>query len=286
MHIEAMYKQIKHSHFFALFFALILLHFSFIATASENSIRLRYEVVRTLPHDASHFTEGLVFFDGNIFESAGHYGTSALLKKNPATGRIAQKRANLAQHFAEGLAILNNKIIQLTWREHTALIYDLQFHPLQQLHYGTEGWGLTSMPKLNQLVMSDGSSQLRFLDGTNFRELRTITVHDGAHEIPMLNELEEADGLIYANVWLTDLIAAIDPQEGRILGWLDMSALKNLFEKPKNWNERENVLNGIAYDPKSQHFYVTGKCWPAMFEIRIDRTPLQTQAAAGTATPQ
>ena len=102
----------------------------------------------------------------------------------------------------------------------------------------------------------------------------------------MLNELEEADGLIYANVWLTDLIAVIDPPDGRIRGWLDLSALKNLFEKPKDWNERENVLNGIAYDPKSRHFYVTGKCWPAMFEIRIDRTPLQTQTGAGTATPQ
>jgi glutamine cyclotransferase len=286
MHIEAMSDQIKHPRFYAIIFTTIFLHFSFDANAHERPIPLRYEVLKAISHDPSSFTEGLVFFDGNIFESVGRYGSSALLKINPATGRLAQKRANLAQHFAEGLAILDNKIFQLTWREHTVLIYDMQFRPLKQSRYDTEGWGLASIKSVHQLVMSDGSSLLRFLDGKDFREMRRVTVHDGVREISLLNELEEVNGLIYANVWLTDLIAVIDPKDGNVLGWLDLSALKNSFIKPAGWNERENVLNGIAYDPESGHFFVTGKCWPAMFEIQIDRTRLQPQTGAGTATPQ
>ncbi len=284
MHIEAVSNQLKHSRFFAIIFLLCGLHFSFTVNAAESSIRLRYEVIRTLPHDSSHFTEGLAFFDGKIYESVGRYGSSALIKKNPVTGQIAQKRANSAQHFAEGLAIVDRKIFQLTWREHTALVYDLALRPLRQFHYDTEGWGLASIKSSHQLVLSDGSSRLRFMDSKTFSELRHITVHDGVHEIPMLNELEEADGLIYANVWLTDLIAVIAPEDGRVVGWLDLSSLKASLVKPTNWDERESVLNGIAYDPASQHFFVTGKCWPAMFEIKIDRSALAIQP--GVATPQ
>ena len=287
MHIYPVSKQLKHCAFFAIIFALIFSGFNFSAVAADApkaASRLRFSVVRTLPHNTSHYTEGLVFHDGKIYESAGRYGSSGIYEKELLTGRILRKRANSARYFAEGLAISDNQIIQLTWREYTAFTYDLSFRPLSQLHYDTEGWGLTSLNHSKQLIMSDGSSRLHFLDSTDFHELRQITVHDGAHAIPMLNELEEADGLIYANVWLTDLIAVIEPSEGRVLAWLDLSSLKASFIKPAGWDEREDVLNGIAYDPESRHFFVTGKCWPVMFELTIERETLMPQP--GAATPQ
>lgn len=287
MHFYAMSNQIKHWSFFAIFFALIFSGFYFSATAAaaeKSASLLRYSIIRTLPHDTSHYTEGLIFHAGKIYESVGRYGASGVYEKESRTGRTMRNRANSAHYFGEGLALSGNKIFQLSWREHTAFIYDLQLRPLKQLHYDTEGWGLASLSHSTQLVMSDGSSQLRFLDSTDLHAVRQITVHDGAREIPLLNELEEADGLIYANVWLTDLIAVIEPGDGRVTAWLDLSSLKASFIKPEGWDEREHVLNGIAYDPATRHFFVTGKCWPVMFELTIEREGLATQPR--TATPQ
>lgn len=287
MHFCAMSNQIKHWSFFAIFFALIFSEFYFSAMAADApqaASRLRFSVVRTLPHNTSHYTEGLVFSAGKIYESTGRYGASGVYEKDLPSGRTLRKRANNARYFGEGLALSDSKIFQLSWREHTAFTYDMQLRPLKQLHYDTEGWGLASLGHSTQLVMSDGSSQLRFLDSTDFHVVRQLTVHDGAREISLLNELEEADGLIYANVWLTDLIAVIEPNDGRVIAWLDMSSLKASFIKPEGWNEREHVLNGIAYDPATRHFFVTGKCWPVMFELTIEREGLVAQP--GTATPQ
>lgn len=284
-----MSKQIKHCAFFAIFLPLIFFGFCFSVHAEQTKKKaplLRYSVVRTFPHDASHYTQGLIFHNGFLFESVGRYGVSGLFKKELRTGRTLQNRANLAHDFAEGLALVGDKLIQLTWREHTAYLFDLALHPLGQVHYDTEGWGLASLKNSMLVVLSDGSSKLRFLNAVDFKELRQVTVHDGALEIALLNELEEAEGLIYANVWLSNLIAVINPDDGHVVAWLDLTALRSSFAKPKGWDEREHVLNGIAYDPETKHFFVTGKCWPVMFELAIEREPIATQSLAGAATPQ
>ncbi|PTU31692.1 glutamine cyclotransferase [Stenotrophobium rhamnosiphilum] len=257
----------------ALFVALISFGISAQAKtddAPKPAPLLGFKVIQTLPHDSAHYTEGLVFYKGKLLESAGEYGESALYEKDLKTGKTLRSRTIEPQFFAEGLAVAHDRIVQLTWRENTAFVYDLAFNPLGTLNYNTEGWGLASFNNDQELVMSDGSPILRFIDGSDYHFLRQITVRDGDKEIMRLNELEEANGFIYANVWLTDKIAVIDPADGRVVNWLDLSRLQTLFKKPAKWNELDNVLNGIAYDTRTGHFYVTGKRWPALFEIKID----------------
>jgi glutaminyl-peptide cyclotransferase len=240
----------------------------------KSASLLGFKVVKTFPHDPTHYTEGLVFQNGNLLESAGQYGESGLYEIDIQSGKTLRSRKIDSQFFAEGIAVSQDRIIQLTWREQTAFVYDLAFNPLATLQYGGEGWGLANMNNEKELVMSDGTPILKFLDASDYHFLRKITVHDGSREIMRINELEAANGLIYANVWLTDMIAVIDPADGRVVNWLDLSPLKAMFKKPAKWNEVDNVLNGIAYDPRSGHFYVTGKCWPALYEIKIERKKL------------
>lgn len=271
-----MFNQKKHILWHVLVFALVLFCASVQAKAdngNKSAPLLGFKVVRTYPHDSSHYTEGLVFRNGNLLESAGQYGASGLYEIDIKSGKTLRSRKIDPQFFAEGIAVARDRIIQLTWREQTAFVYDLQFNPLGTLSYSTEGWGLASTNQDKELVMSDGTPILRFLDGSDYHFLRQITVRDGKKEIMRLNELEVANGLIYANVWLTDMIAVIDPADGRVVNWLDMSPLRNLFKKQDNWNEVDNVLNGIAYDPRSGHFYVTGKYWPVLFEIKLTQQP-------------
>lgn len=259
-----------------LVFALVLFSAGTPAKAADDNKSaplLGFKVVRSFPHDTRHYTEGLVFRNGNLLESAGQYGASGLYEIDIKSGKTLRSRKIDPEFFAEGIAVAHDRIIQLTWREQTAFVYDLQFNPLGTLSYGTEGWGLASLKQDQELVMSDGTPILRFLDGSDYHFLRQVTVRDGDKEIMRLNELEVANGLIYANVWLTDMIAVIDPADGRVVNWLDMSPLKNLFKKQDNWNEVDNVLNGIAYDPRSGHFYVTGKYWPVLFEIKLTQPP-------------
>lgn len=240
------------------------------ASLTKSAPLLSFKVLKSFPHDTSHYTEGLAFQNGNLLESAGQYGKSGLYEIDIKTGKTLRSRKVDPQFFAEGIAIAGDRIVQLTWREQTAFVYDLAFNLVGTLNYGGEGWGLASLDKANQLVMSDGSPILRFLDGKDYHFLRQITVHDGTAEVMRLNELEVANGLIYANVWLTDMIVVIDPTDGHVVNWLDMSPLRALFKRGKDWNEVDNVLNGIAYDPRSGHFYVTGKYWPVLFEISIN----------------
>ncbi len=249
----------------------------FLGTSMEAASRetpksaplLGFKVVNTFPHDTSHYTEGLVFLDGKLLESAGQYGDSGLYEKEIATGKTLRSRKIEPQFFAEGIAVARGRIVQLTWQEHTAFVYDLAFNPIKTLSYENEGWGLASVGD-REIVMSEGTPILRFIDAEDYHFLRKITVHDGNREIMRLNELEVANGLIYANVWLTDMIAVIDPADGHVVNWLDLSSLKTLFRKPAKWDEVDDVLNGIAYDPRNGHFYVTGKCWPTLFEIEIE----------------
>lgn len=278
----------KQSRFFAqtifLFTALLCANTS-NANAATTAVTLGFSVVKTYPHDVTHFTEGLLWHGGKLYESTGLYGHSGLYEIDLATGRTLRSRVLDLRKFGEGLALSEGRLIQLTWKARTGLIWDLAFNSLGHFRYATEGWGLCTYD--HQLVMSDGSDTLRFLNADDFHVQRTVTVHDGGHAIDRLNELETVGGLIYANVWTTDLIAVIDPHEGQVRAWLDLSSLRARLAKPANWDERENVLNGIAYDPASGNLLVTGKRWPSLFEIRI--TPSltgQDQPGSGRATPQ
>lgn len=235
------------------------------ATVSDQSIPIyTYEVINSWPHDTDAFTQGLVFHDGKMYESTGHYGSSSLRKLDLNKGEVLKKVSVSAQFFAEGIAILKGKIYQLTWEEHKAFVYDLKSLRLEnELSYEGEGWGLTHDD--HQLIMSDGTNQIRFVDPITFKTTRTIAVTDNGAPVTSLNELEYIKGEIYANIWKSDRIARIDPRDGRLLGWIDLTSLYPAVDRPNS----EDVLNGIAYDAKEDRLLVTGKRWPKIFEIRL-----------------
>ncbi len=229
---------------------------------------LNHRVVAQFPHDEAHFTQGLEWHDGRLLESAGGYGVSALLEKKRANGATLRSISLHPELFAEGLTKFADRIFLLTWREQRAIVFDSEFRVQRVLRYVGEGWGLTNDGR--QLIMSDGSANLMFRDPDSFAITRTVEVRDGDTPVTRLNELEYARGWVLANVWLTSRIAIISPVDGRVRGWLDLSALEQQLPKSANWVARDNVLNGIAYDADSGHLYVTGKRWPRLFEIDIE----------------
>jgi len=223
-----------------------------------------YQVVHAYPHDREAFTQGLIYLDGHLYESTGLKGDSSLRMEDLETGRILQFQDVPSQYFAEGLTAWGSSLIQITWQNQTALVYDrFSFHLLRTLHYAGEGWGLTQDGK--SLILSDGSATLRFFDPATFHEVRRITVKDHGAPVEELNELEFVHGEIYANVWHSDRIARISPATGKVLGWIDLSGLLSQDQR----SNPEAVLNGIAYDPAHDRLFVTGKLWPKLFEIRI-----------------
>lgn len=224
-----------------------------------------YEIVHTYPHDPNAFTQGLVLVDGNLYESTGRQGHSSLRMVDLATGWILKEYDLPKQYFGEGLTDWGDTLVQLTWTSGVAFVYDRStFTVRRTFHYTGEGWGLTH--DSTSLILSDGSATLRFLDPNSFRELRKLKVLDENNRpVPNLNELEYVRGEIYANIWHEDRIARISPRTGRVLGWIDLSGLL----KPDEVSDPEAVLNGIAYDAKSDRLFVTGKLWPKLFEIKI-----------------
>jgi glutamine cyclotransferase len=236
--------------------------------APRESVPLyTYEVVRSWPHDTRAFTQGLVFYQGALYESTGQNGASTLRQVELQTGKVLRKVDVDERYFAEGMTISQGKIFQLTWTGHKGFIYDLKgFEHLGEFAYEGEGWGLTS-DDFGHLIMSDGTNRIRFLDSSNFRLMRAINVYDGGLPLMEINELEYIKGEIFANVWKTDRIVRIDPQNGRILGWIDLAGLRP-HEVESNG---EDVLNGIAYDEKDDRLFVTGKRWPTIFEIRLKK---------------
>lgn len=223
-----------------------------------------YRVVHTYPHDAHAFTQGLVYADGQLYESDGLRGQSRLRMVDLETGRTLQELSVPSQYFAEGLDAWGSTLVQLTWQSGVAFVYDrFSFRLLRTLHYSGEGWGLTDDGKA--LILSDGSATLRFLDPGTLREVRTITVKDGGRPVTELNELEFIHGEIYANVWHSNRIARISPATGQVLGWIDLTGLLPADQV----SDPEAVLNGIAYDRVQDRLFVTGKLWPSLFEIRI-----------------
>ncbi|MDA3915279.1 glutaminyl-peptide cyclotransferase [Oleiagrimonas sp.] len=224
-----------------------------------------YKVVHVYPHDTSAYTEGLFYRHGFIYESSGHFGTSTLRKVQLDTGKVVQLRHVPPQYFGEGIVAWKNRLIQLSWKSGTGFVYDLDsLKPLRHFSYSGEGWALTANSK--HLFMSDGTPVLRILDPRTLRQTGQITVTADGVPVENLNELEWVKGEIYANVWLSNRIARIDPANGHVLGWIDLSGLLDTsrLQDPVN-----DVLNGIAYDARHNRLFVTGKCWPKLFQIRL-----------------
>ncbi len=234
----------------------------------ENAVvpQVGYQIVNVYPHDPNAFTQGLVFVNGKLVESTGQEGQSSLRNVEFETGKILKKVDVPEPYFAEGIALLNNKIYQLTWQHQLGFIYDAQtLQKVGEFNYNGEGWGLTSDGR--SLILSDGSNRIRFLDPDSFQVTKTIAVLDGKTPVRNLNELEFVNGEIYANIWHEDRVAAINPQTGRVTAWIDLTGLL----QPGDVEDPEAVLNGIAYDQSSSRLFVTGKLWPRLFEIKIKR---------------
>jgi len=226
--------------------------------------RFSYQVVNSFPHDTNAFTQGLVFYNGELYESTGLNSRSSIRKVDLQTGQVIQKRNVPSQYFAEGLAIIDGTAYQLTWLSQFGYIYDLSTFDIKgTFNYSGEGWGLTHDGK--SLIMSDGTNRIRFLDPGSFELQRAISVYDGSSPVNYLNELEFIDGEIYANIWQSNRIAIIEPRGGRITGWIDLTGLL----KPEDRTGPVDVLNGIAWDADGKRLFVTGKLWPKLYEIRI-----------------
>jgi glutamine cyclotransferase len=225
-----------------------------------------YEVVHVWPHDPGAFTQGLVFHDGKLLESTGQVGRSSLRRVELETGKVLQKVDVPEPYFAEGITLLKGKIYQLTWQQQLGFIYDAwTFEKIGKFNFQGEGWGLTNDGQ--SLLLSDGTNRIRFLDPDNFQVRKTIAALDGSMPVIEINELEYIQGEIYANIWHDDRIVRIDPQTGRVVGWIDLTGLL----APGEVHDEEAVLNGIAYDDTNGRLFVTGKLWPKLFEIRITR---------------
>jgi glutamine cyclotransferase len=223
-----------------------------------------FAIVSAYPHDTTAFTQGLAYRDGFLYEGTGRKGQSSLRKVRLETGEILQQVNLDPDLFGEGITVLNGEVIQLTWTSEIGFVYDLSsFHLSRRFSYSGEGWGLATDGR--ELFMSDGTSEIRVMDGETFQEKRRIKVHKGATPVNQLNELEFVEGQIFANVWHSNRIARISPQTGDVVGWVDLTGLLS----PMYRLDPEAVLNGIAYDPVGKPLFVTGKLWPRVFEIRL-----------------
>jgi glutaminyl-peptide cyclotransferase len=228
-----------------------------------------YQVVRAYPHDTGAYTEGLFYKDGYLYESTGQVGQSTVRKVALETGDVVQRHRLPKQYFGEGIVDWKDRLVQLTWQSQTGFVYDLaSFTPQRNFNYPGEGWALTRDQQ--HIYMSDGSSTLRVLDPETLQVVRRITVTAEGAPVNNLNELEWVDGEIYANVWLTNRIARIDPASGHVIGWIDLTGLFDNSQLPDPGND---VLNGIAWDAKHKRLFVTGKCWPRLFEIKLVKRP-------------
>jgi glutaminyl-peptide cyclotransferase len=238
-----------------------------IASAAPASGQaVRPEVVATFPHDPGAFTQGLLLHQGKFYESTGLLGRSTLRRVAPASGEVEESVALASDLFGEGLALVSDRLIQLTWQNNVALVYDLEFNTLGSFDYSGEGWGLCHDG--TRLVMSDGSASLTFRDPSTFAVEGSVEVTRAGTPVTRLNELECVGRLVYANVWQTDTIVRIDPATGAVLTTIDASELLTPAEAAA-----ADVLNGIAFNPATGHFYLTGKLWPKLFEVRFPFDP-------------
>ena len=222
-----------------------------------------YTVVRSYPHDPAAFTQGLQWVDGFLYEGTGNHGASSIRKVQLETGEVLQKRDLAEQYFGEGIVVQADELVQLTYKTEIGFVYDrATFAPKRTFRYQGEGWGLTTDG--THLVMSDGTDRLRLLDPGSLKEVRRVPVTAAGTPVSNLNELEWVKGEIFANIWMTDYVARIDPGSGRVTGWLDLRGLLPARDRAK-----ADVLNGIAYDAAGDRLFVTGKWWPRLFEIKL-----------------
>jgi glutamine cyclotransferase len=224
----------------------------------------RVEIVRAFPHDPGAFTEGLLYLDGRLYESTGMEGRSTIREVRLDDGKVVRQAVIPPQYFGEGLVNWGTKLISVTWQHGLGFIWDrTTFKRIGQWRYSGEGWGMTQNGR--EIIMSDGTPQLRFLDPATLKEKRRVTVTAAGSRVSRLNELEWVKGDVLANVWMTDRIARIDPATGRIKAWIDLSSVS--AKVPRRGSD--DVLNGIAYDARGDRLFVTGKNWPMLYQVRI-----------------
>jgi len=222
------------------------------------------KIVNTYPHDKKAYTQGLIYENGIMYEGTGQRKESSLRKVKFETGEIIAVLSLEDKYFGEGITIFNDKIIQLTWTSRTGFVYDKKsFKLITTLEYPTQGWGITNDGE--KLIMSDGTQTIHFLDPEYFNEIGKIEVYDDKGSVRQLNELEFIDGLVYANVFQTEEIIVFDPENGKVLKRIDCSNIVPDGYK----NENDNVLNGIAYDKDKGRYFITGKRWPSLFEVKF-----------------
>ena len=226
--------------------------------------RVSFEVVNSYPHDPTSFTQGLLWREGGFFESTGQYGQSKVRRLEFPSGRVLNEIKLAPELFGEGLALVGDRLVQLTWQSHRGFVYGLSsFRLIQEFTYSTEGWGLTYDG--TNLILSDGSSDLFYLDPQTFKSVKKLAVRMNGQPVPELNELEFIDGEIWSNVWQTDLIVRINPATGAVTSFLDLRGIL----PPSERRGPDAVLNGIAHDGENKRIFVTGKLWPRIFEIRL-----------------
>ncbi len=237
---------------------------------SEGVTNYTYEIVKTYPHDPNAFTQGLVYYDNNLYEGTGLSGVSTLRYVDLVTGIVLRQRdigkAATGNYFGEGVTIFNDVVYQLTWTSHIGFKYNKDtFDSLGNFSYSTQGWGLTH--DSTYLIMSDGTDSIMFINPENFSVIKVIHVSDSNGPVVRLNELEYINNKIYANVWLSNRIAIISPSDGRVTGWIDLTSLEDMVDSMSV--PYIDALNGIAYDKDNDRLFVTGKYWPSLFEINL-----------------
>lgn len=237
------------------------------AVSSAEAAKPQFQIIAQYPHNATSFTEGLEYRDSTFIESTGLYGESKLCRTNIATGKDIQKVDLDKKYFGEGITQFNGKIYQMTYKEGKCFVYDAKtFKKLSELSYKGEGWGMTNDGK--QLIMSDGSNNLFYRNPNTFAVENTIAIFDDTGKpLDSINELEYVDGFVYADVWFKKYIAKIDPKSGRVVAKYDFTGLMSQYLPGLS---DEAVLNGIAYNPTTKNFYITGKNWPLLFEIKFN----------------
>lgn len=231
------------------------------ATALAEVPVYGYRVVNSFPHDPQAFTQGLVYHNDFLYEGTGRNGASSLRRVALDSGEVLQRRNLSTRYFGEGITILGQQVFQLTWQSHLGFVYKLDDFSLERSFFlPGEGWGITHDGE--QLIVSDGSAILRFLDPESLKESRRVAVTEDGLPLDRLNELEYIDGEVWANVWYTDTIARIDPATGQVTGKIDLGGLHEQ-------RGQEDVTNGIAWDAANERLFVTGKLWPTVYEIEL-----------------
>ncbi|MDF2431290.1 MAG: glutaminyl-peptide cyclotransferase [Mucilaginibacter sp.] len=241
-----------------------------VLLAASPPEQYTYKVIKTFPHDTSSYTEGLQYADGVLYESTGNYGHSTIRKSDLNTGKALQMTRLDSKYFGEGIAVVDNKVIQMTYREKVGFVYDgssLKLLNTFKNYVGVEGWGMCSDGK--KLYFDDSTNRIWFLNKDNYRQTGFIEVYDDKQAVNDINELEYIDGKLYANVYTKDTILVINPKTGAVLQRVDMKNLWPNADRPANFDYLNNVLNGIAWDEKGKRLFVTGKKWPHVYQVEF-----------------